>query len=49
MLCTLDHAREEMNALAEGAEGRIALGALLVAAADVASQLARRWVRVSGR
>jgi DNA-binding transcriptional LysR family regulator len=32
MLSTLDHAREEMNALAEGAEGRIALGALLVAA-----------------
>jgi DNA-binding transcriptional LysR family regulator len=32
MLSTLDHAREEMNALAEGAAGRIALGALLVAA-----------------
>ena len=32
MLATLDHAREEMNALAEGAAGRIALGALLVAA-----------------
>lgn len=32
MLATLDHAREEMNALAEGASGRIALGALLVAA-----------------
>ncbi|HEX9185387.1 MAG TPA: LysR substrate-binding domain-containing protein [Burkholderiales bacterium] len=32
MLSTLDHAREEMNSLAEGAAGRIALGALLVAA-----------------
>jgi DNA-binding transcriptional LysR family regulator len=32
MLATLDHAREEMNSLAEGAAGRIALGALLVAA-----------------
>jgi DNA-binding transcriptional LysR family regulator len=32
MLATLDHAREEMNSLAEGASGRIALGALLVAA-----------------
>jgi len=32
MLSTLDHAREEMNSLAAGAEGRIALGALLVAA-----------------
>jgi len=31
MLATLDHAREEMNSLAEGAAGRIALGALLVA------------------
>lgn len=32
MLATLDHAREEMNSLAEGASGRIAIGALLVAA-----------------
>jgi DNA-binding transcriptional LysR family regulator len=32
MLSTLEHAREEMNSLAEGASGRIALGALLVAA-----------------
>jgi DNA-binding transcriptional LysR family regulator len=32
MLSTLDHAREEMNSLAEGASGHIALGALLVAA-----------------
>ena len=32
MLSTLDHAREEMNSLAEGASGRIAIGALLVAA-----------------
>ena len=32
MLATLDHAREEMNALADGAAGRIAIGALLVAA-----------------
>ena len=31
MLSTLDHAREEMNALADGAAGRISLGALLVA------------------
>lgn len=31
MLATLDHARDEMNSLAEGAAGRIALGALLVA------------------
>lgn len=32
MLSTLDHAREEMNSLTEGASGRIAIGALLVAA-----------------
>jgi DNA-binding transcriptional LysR family regulator len=32
MLATLDHAREEMNALAEGAQARVAVGALLVAA-----------------
>ena len=32
MLATLDHARAEMNSLAEGASGRIAIGALLVAA-----------------
>lgn len=32
MLATLDHAREEMNSLAEGASGRIVIGALLVAA-----------------
>ncbi|MDH4094007.1 MAG: LysR family transcriptional regulator, partial [Betaproteobacteria bacterium] len=32
MLATLDHAREEMNSLAEGASGRVAIGALLVAA-----------------
>ena len=32
MLATLDHAREEMNSLTEGASGRIAIGALLVAA-----------------
>jgi DNA-binding transcriptional LysR family regulator len=32
MLSTLEHAREEMNSLAEGASGRIAVGALLVAA-----------------
>lgn len=32
MLATLDHAREEMNALTDGASGRIAIGALLVAA-----------------
>jgi DNA-binding transcriptional LysR family regulator len=32
MLSTLDHAREEMNSLTDGAAGRIALGALLVAA-----------------
>jgi len=32
VLASLDHAREEMNSLAEGASGRIAIGALLVAA-----------------
>lgn len=32
MLSTLEHAREDLNALAEGASGRIAVGALLVAA-----------------
>ena len=31
MLATLDRAREEMNSLSEGAAGRIAIGALLVA------------------
>lgn len=31
MLATLDHARDEMNSLSEGAAGRIAIGTLLVA------------------
>ena len=32
ILATLDHAREEINAIAEGATGRVAVGVLLVAA-----------------
>jgi len=32
MLATLDHARDDINALASGTEGKIVLGALLVAA-----------------
>jgi molybdenum-dependent DNA-binding transcriptional regulator ModE len=46
MLATLEHAREEMNSLAEGASGRIAIGALLVAAPMFGARTVPARVRV---